>query len=197
MKEEISVAKPHITWGGENIHHLANVPEMEDEDRFHIYEKTSRNSKLHRLAKAGDCESVKRYFESKDPEEIWNLVQNRNSQGSTPLHVASYFGRKEMINLLIDNGAKPFLKNKEGWHAGHYACRWSQPLDLRLSVGLKPCSPAMNSFTFSFKRIRDMRKCAEDTPEMRKQRLKSDSGISVCGSRESLGRISGSRDSLD
>jgi hypothetical protein len=30
---------------------------------------------------------------------------------------------------------------------------------------------------------RDMRKCSEDTPEMRKQRLKSDSGISVCGSR--------------
>ena len=31
--------------------------------------------------------------------------------------------------------------------------------------------------------LRDLRKCSEDTPEMRKQRLKSDSGISVCGSR--------------
>jgi hypothetical protein len=26
--------------------------------------------------------------------------------------------------------------------------------------------------------VRDMRKCSEDTPEMRKERLKSDSGIS-------------------
>jgi len=101
-----------------------------------------------------------------------------------------------MVHLLVDHGAKPFYKNKEGWHAGHYACRWSQPLDLRLSIGLKPSTPTMNSFKFSYKRIRDMRKCSEDTPEMRKQRLKSDSGISVCGSRESLGRVSGSRDSL-
>jgi len=124
-------------------------------------------------------------------------VQNKNSQGSTPLHVASYFGQKGMVNLLLENGAKPYNKNKEGWHAGNYACRWNQPLNMRLSVGLKPGTPSLNSFKFSYKRIRDMRKCSEDTPEMRKQRLKSDSGISVCGSRESLGRISGSRDNLE
>ena len=70
----MSVSKPHITWGGENIHHLSNVPEMDEDDRFHFYEKTTGNSKLHRLAKAGDCDSVKRYFANKDREEIWNMV---------------------------------------------------------------------------------------------------------------------------
>merc|ERR1719483_1898300 len=109
----------------EDIHHLANIPDIDDDDRYQFYEKTTGNSKLHRLAKAGDCASVKKYLSNRDPEEIWNLVQNKNSQGSTPLHVASYYGQKGMVNLLLENGAKPYNKNKEGWHAGNYACRWN------------------------------------------------------------------------
>ena len=74
-----------------------------------------------------------------------------------------------------------------GWNPRHYASRWSQPLDLRLAVGLKPCSPSMNSSKFTFKRIREMRKCQPDeSVDKRKKLLASDSGISICGSIDSL-----------
>ena len=73
--EDIPLPKPHITWGGEDVHHLANVPEVDDEEGHNFYQNTSRNSKLHRLAKSGDCLRVKEYFANRDPEEIWNMVR--------------------------------------------------------------------------------------------------------------------------
>ena len=44
----------------------------------------------------------------------WSLVQveTKNSSGSTPLHVASYYGSRDMINLLLDRGADQTHKNK-------------------------------------------------------------------------------------
>ena len=110
-----------------------------------------------------------------------------------------------MINLLLDQGGEPLESNKvdliksenifcylflsqHGWTPHHYATRWSQPLNVKLSVGIKPCSPVSNSSKFSFKKIKDMRKVTtkEDTLEKRKRELASDSGISVCGSLDSL-----------
>ena len=76
----MSLPKPHITRGGENIHHLANVPEMEDDEGYHFYEKTTGNTALHRLAKSGDCQSVKQCFANKDPEEVWNMVNDLTDQ---------------------------------------------------------------------------------------------------------------------
>ena len=126
--------------------------------------------------------------------------------GSTPLHVAAYHGSREMINLLLETAPSAGQMNKNkvgvkkvsesnlkevlfqfGWNPRHYASRWSQPLDLRLAVGLKPCAPSMNSSKFSFKRIREMRKCQPDeSADKRKKLLASDSGISICGSIDSL-----------
>ena len=73
--EDIPLPKPHITWGGEDVHHLAHVPEVDDEEGHNFYQNTSRNSKLHRLAKSGDCLRAKEYFANRDPEEIWNMVR--------------------------------------------------------------------------------------------------------------------------
>ena len=96
-------------------------------------------------------------------------VQSRNSTGSTPLHVAAYYGSRDMINILLESGAVQTDKNKVtqhssdsvrlkcfqfGWLPGHYASRWSQPLDQKIAIGLKPRTPAMNSSAFSFRRIR-------------------------------------------
>ena len=39
-------------------------------------------------------------------------VEAKNISGSTPLHVAAYYGSRDMIHLLMENGAKPLNKNK-------------------------------------------------------------------------------------
>ena len=85
------------------------------------------------------------------------------------------------IRSEIINWAETFCTNNEQFQVFLQAYKVSAKLKQQNIMHFNP---------------RDMRKCSEDTPEMRKQRLKSDSGISVCGSRESLGRVSGSRDSL-
>jgi len=115
----------------------------------------SESSKLHRLAKSDNCLlGARTFLDGKDDLNVKRMVESKNLTGSTPLHVAAYYGSREMINLLMDNGAKPLNKNKYGWHACHYGSRWTQPLDMRLSVGLKPCSPTVNSARFTFRKIR-------------------------------------------
>ena len=39
-------------------------------------------------------------------------MQTRNSTGSTPLHVAAYYGSREMINMLLECGAGQTERNK-------------------------------------------------------------------------------------
>ena len=45
-------------------------------------------------------------------------VDTQNRTGSTPLHVAAYYGSREMINLLMECGAQSggasLAKNKVG-----------------------------------------------------------------------------------
>ena len=45
----MSLPKSHITWGGENIHHLENVPEMDDDEGYNFFENTTGNTALHEL----------------------------------------------------------------------------------------------------------------------------------------------------
>merc|ERR1711974_331110 len=64
-------------------------------------------------------------------QDQWDVVQAKNSTGSTALHVAAYYGQPQLVELLLEAGANPWHKNRQGWHAGHYATRWSQPKDIR------------------------------------------------------------------
>ena len=41
-----------------------------------------------------------------------------------------------------------------GWGPSHYAHRWAQPTNIKISLGLKPRPPALNSSAFTFRRIR-------------------------------------------
>lgn len=121
------------------------------------------------------------------------MVAHSNGQSHPqPLHVAAYYGRSEVVGLLLETGANPWHRNRQGWHAGHYASRWAQPRDLRLAIALKPSPPSSASAAFSYSRIRERRKAGESAEE-RKARLQCDSGISVLGSSSS---VLGSEESL-
>ena len=72
--------------------------------------------------------------------ENWFLVQveTKNSSGSTPLHVASYYGSRDMINLLLEQGAEQTNKNKviQNLISHHYILPivWLAATTLRLSL---------------------------------------------------------------
>jgi len=138
---------------------------------------------LHRLARHGSAGRINNYISSLSLQMVPDHIESRNLSGSTPLHVATYYGNSSAVSALQKLGANRFYKNKFGWNAGHYAGRWSQPLDSRLPIGLEPVEPTKNSNSFSFKKIRDRKKKSEDKM---KEAMRSDSGISVCDSKESL-----------
>jgi len=146
----------------------------------------NNNSQLHNLARVGDVGGVRHLLKDLTKQDQWQIIQARNSTGSTALHVAAYYGQPELVELLLEAGANPWHKNRHGWHAGHYATRWSQPRNIRLSLGLRPGAPASASAAFSFSHIRERKKATMETAETRKARLQCDSGISVLGSEESL-----------
>jgi len=147
-------------------------------------------SNLHRLARDGSALNLENYISSLDLQIIPDHVEEKNKTGSTPLHVATYFGNGEAASVLQRYGANRFYKNKLGWNAGHYAGRWSQPLDERLPVALQPVKPARNSQTFSFKKIRDrMKKGAPPTRSTRSLLDGERAGGDVMGSQSTVTAI--------
>ena len=47
-------------------------------------------------------------------EEIKTQVNDFDHHGNTPLHIATHFGDVEAVNLLLENGADPYLKDNDG-----------------------------------------------------------------------------------
>ena len=74
--------------------------------------------------------------------------------GSTPLHVATFYGHAGTVEVLQAFGADSLYKNQHGWTAGHYAGRWSQPLGKEYSKCSKVFSQGihqnwkLNSYNF-------------------------------------------------
>jgi len=142
-----------------------------------------RSDPLHYLAKTANSRQLEKHLSSLSLQVLPERIENRNFSGSTPLHVATYFGNLGAVEVLQRFGANPTQRNTLGWHPGHYAARWSQPLDLRLAVGAVPSTPARNSRSFAFNKIKER---GRRKKEERKGNLKSDSGISMLDSKESL-----------
>ena len=63
------------------------------------------DTRLHDAAKTGDIAALRALLE-KQPE----LVNARNNDGQTPLHVAAKSGHREMVGLLLEKGMKSMPK---------------------------------------------------------------------------------------
>ncbi len=66
-------------------------------------------SEIHDAVRAGDAGRVKAAI-AKDPK----LVDARDDKGRTPLHMAAYYGRKDVAELLIAGGADRSAKDENG-----------------------------------------------------------------------------------
>ena len=54
--------------------------------------------------------------------------------GSTPLCIAAYYGQADIIDILLKHGAKPGLKNSEGYSALDYAKKFEFALSFKTLV---------------------------------------------------------------
>ncbi len=57
------------------------------------------------------------------------LINSKDTDGYTALHRASYNGRIDVMNVLIEKGANVLAKTDDGWQPLHCACRWSMSKD--------------------------------------------------------------------
>lgn len=58
----------------------------------------------------------------------------------TPLMMACTRKNLEVIKALMEHGANPLLKNKDGWNCFHIASREGHPQVLRYLLDMSPCS---------------------------------------------------------
>lgn len=56
----------------------------------------------------------------------------RSTDGATPLHIASAWGRTKLLALLLQSGGDPWLVDNEGKNAFHYAAEEQHWKTLRL-----------------------------------------------------------------
>ena len=64
-------------------------------------------------------------------------VNKPNSQGETPLHVASFSGSTDVAAVLLDHGGDPNIVTCAGETCLHYAVRSQNPNMVQLLLGRK------------------------------------------------------------
>ena len=73
-------------------------------------------SKFFEAIKTGNEKAVRAFLDKKRPN-----IKDKNEQ--TPLHYAIEYGRTNMVQILLENGADIGIKNKYGWLPLHYAIK--------------------------------------------------------------------------
>ncbi|CAF0958292.1 unnamed protein product [Rotaria magnacalcarata] len=68
----------------------------------------SKPSELYLACRNGDVEKVKQLVAQLNTADINRLEPN----GSTSLHAASFYGHKAIVTMLLQNGAKSWMRNK-------------------------------------------------------------------------------------
>ncbi len=107
--------------------------------------KTSND--LYNAAEIGDVENTK--FLIKDNYDV-NYSCENNCKGWTPLMIASANGHKEIVSILLENGADPNIQNELGRTALQYAVRYEfieiiqMLLDYKADPNLKDYTPDNN-----------------------------------------------------
>lgn len=71
---------------------------------------------IHTVAERGNAEAVKELLRKKK-----SLVNARNEDGHTPIHIAALHNRYEVVDLLISNSADLLAKDNSGWSVLHFA----------------------------------------------------------------------------
>ncbi|XP_006819141.1 tyrosine-protein kinase HTK16-like [Saccoglossus kowalevskii] len=95
-----------------------------------------RNTPLHRATLEKDVTSVQMILN--DPQH--SAVDSRNISGKTALHIASYNGCDDIVDLLLDAGANVNSKSSSFITALHCACAGNRPSTCKmlLSKGADP-----------------------------------------------------------
>lgn len=91
-----------------DLNGLKNLMKIKkDKNLLNVGDKLSRTL-LYLAARNGYIDIVKYLI------KIGVDLNKTQDNGSTPLHGAAFYGNEEVVKLLIENGANPFIKNKFG-----------------------------------------------------------------------------------
>lgn len=76
--------------------------------------KNSFSAPLHVAVSKGDVEIVKKFI-------AYGADVNEQSEDMTPLMIAARYNKVEIIKVLLENGARPEVKNEKGFTALKFA----------------------------------------------------------------------------
>ena len=72
-------------------------------------------------------ELIINYCKENNKEGLKNFINEKNDQGVTAIHFASFKGNIKIIKLLIENGADIFIKTKKLLNIIHYSAQGNKP----------------------------------------------------------------------
>jgi len=61
-------------------------------------------------------------------------INSKDEKGFTPLHLAAFYGHKQVLEFLIDNGAEINSRDKEGYTPLHLAAQIGDPEIVELLI---------------------------------------------------------------
>ena len=112
-----------------SIGNVAIASNLENGTEKIIVANTNLSPLCNAVAK-GDLETVKKMIE-------FGSDINQTSNGMTPLMIAARYNRVEIVKLLLDNGAKTYLKDSKGLTALQHAERSSAKETIEILKALK------------------------------------------------------------
>ncbi|XP_071099824.1 transient receptor potential cation channel subfamily A member 1 homolog isoform X3 [Haliotis cracherodii] len=89
---------------------------------IYLKEKRHGQTPLHFAVMSGSLDSVRILIKKDKNEKENQLIHTKDKHGMTPMHVAATYRQVDIMDFLLDNGAKITQSDKEGSIPLHYAC---------------------------------------------------------------------------